>query len=187
MTSTVHKPIQPEEWFLEREYESLRDEIKETKNRLFKTLTFGVTAIPAAQFLAENYNIRLVAIALPLLVIVIALLYLSESHALMRSGRYIRLNIEPRAAGDAGWERWLVSPDEFSKRAPERYLAFSFYVLFLVYYAASAQFAVKQIAEALGPGASIMSIIAYVTVGISSVVFFLKKLLLSTTTRAEMR
>ncbi len=124
--------------FLIQQYISLREEIKETKARIFKTLVFGIIAIPAANFLAQSYHVDVVMIVLPLLVIVLSFLYLSENNAKMRCGRFIRTKIESLLEDVPGWESWLEDPGEkYQTRIVDIYLDVSFYILFFVYYVGS--------------------------------------------------
>ena len=75
--------------FLKQQYVTLREEIRETKNRIFQTMGFGLVVIPGSHFLAQSYKIDTVTLSLPVLVLVVALVYLSENNALMRCGRYM--------------------------------------------------------------------------------------------------
>jgi hypothetical protein len=79
--------------FMKQQYISLREEIKETKARIFKTLGFGLVVVPAANFVATTYQVDVLIMLMPCLIIVVALIYLSENRAKMRCGRYIRLHI----------------------------------------------------------------------------------------------
>jgi hypothetical protein len=63
--------------FLKQQYLTLRDEIKETKDRIFKTMGFGLVVVPGSHFLAEAYKVDTVTLSLPILVVVVALIYLA--------------------------------------------------------------------------------------------------------------
>ena len=131
-----------ESQFLMEEYKTLREEIRETKARIFKLVGFGIFAVPVAHFVAQTYRLDVVILSLPLLVIVVALLYLSENHALMRCGCYIRehiepkvedtigevillekgsdRSIEPKVKDTIGWETWLENG--FGRRTVDKYV-----------------------------------------------------------------
>lgn len=125
--------------FLKQEYIALREETVETKERIFKTLGFGLVVVPAFEFLAKTYDQAAPEIVLfvPLLVIVVALVYLSENNSLMRSGQYIKERIETTVVGVKGWEHWLEESSNEYARGVDKYLSYAFYMLFFVYYAAS--------------------------------------------------
>lgn len=121
------------ERFLELEFMTLRKEIEQTKERTFRIIIGGATVIPAAQFLAQVYQIAVVTVLLPFLVAIIVLVFLSENNALMRCGRYIKNEIEPKIDGVLGWETWLEQPSPL-RRAVDKYMNYSFYLLSAVYY-----------------------------------------------------
>lgn len=128
--------------FLKEEYLTLRTEIKETKGRIFKLAGLGVVAMPSAYFLAKTQDIDVLVLSLPLIICAIVLLYMSESRALMRCGKYIREKIEPNAG--IGWETWLeeVGHKEQDRRIVDKLLTIFFYFLWAVYYIASVYLAV---------------------------------------------
>ena len=171
--------------FLKIEYESLREEIKDAKDRTFKTLVLGVMAVPATQSLAKVYEIDALALALPLLVLVFALLYLAENHTIMRCGRYIRLHIEPRVPDVTGWETWLTTPDGFEKRSVDRHLKYSFYTLFGVYYAGSIFLAARFAYDSYGMVVCSIVLGIYLGLGIWFTFYLISKILISTTTTRE--
>jgi hypothetical protein len=171
--------------FLRAEYETLRLEIKEAKDRTFKTLVLGVTLVPTAQFLAHTYNIDVLTIAMPLLVLVFGLLYLAENHTMMRCGRYIREHIECRVEGILGWEHWLTTPDLFEKRSVDRLLVRAFYVLFGVYYVVAVFIASRFVALRYGFLPSFVCALVYASVGGWFSFFLVRKMLISTTTSKE--
>jgi len=90
--------------FLKAQFETLRDEIKETKARIFWILSMGVILIPAAQTVGARYELGFALLGLPIIIIVYALLYLAENHALMRCGSYIRTQVEEAVPEVIGWE-----------------------------------------------------------------------------------
>lgn len=173
------------ERFLELQYQTLREEIRETKARIFRTLAFGLTVVPAAQFIADKFEIDAVIVSMPLLVIVVSFLYLSENHALMRCGRFIRLEIEPRIPNVVGWEGWLTTPDEYEKRSVDRYLTYSFTLLYFLYFAAAVFLACRFVHSAYGLLWSALLLGCFSAVGIWFAFYFFTKMQISTTTRSE--
>jgi hypothetical protein len=171
--------------FLKYQYLTLREEIKETKARIFKTLGFGLVVVPASHFLAQSYQIDTIILAIPILVIVVALVYLAENNALMRCGRYIRLHIEPQIEGVLGWETWLETPGFFETRDVDKYLSYCFYLLFFVYFVGSiflaARFAIQQYGQIL----TSLLLGLYVAIGIWFVIYLIKHIRVSTSTRLD--
>ena len=135
--------------FMREEYVSLRDEIKETKARIFTLAGFGLVALPSAYGLAQALKIDALILSLPILICTIQLLYLSESRSLMRAGEYIKKNLEERVTGCdddecRGWEHWLEDKParEPDRRSVDKLLAIFFYLLYAFYYLASVELAV---------------------------------------------
>jgi len=176
--------MQPDK-FLELQYQSLREEIRETKARIARILVFGVTVVPAAQFLADAYKIDVVIVSMPLLVVVISFLYLSENHALMRCGRFIRLEIENRIDGVVGWENWLTTPAEYEKRSVDRFVTYSFYLLYFLYFAASVFLACRFTNENFGVLWTAVLLGCYSAIGLWFALYFFRNMQVSTTTRSE--
>jgi|ERR1700730_4829276 len=174
--------------FLKSEYETLREEIKTSKNHMFTLAVGALVGIPTAYSFAEktvaekpDTHVGLV-FSLPLLICVIMLLYLSETFAVMRAGRYIRLHIEPKIvdANDPpfkGWEHWL---EEFprpltkpSRRLVDQFLTFFFYIMFVFYYVMSATLATNSAYTQFHAVGLAVSLAVYISVGILFVAFLL--------------
>src|SRR5216684_8151501 len=171
--------------FLREQFITLRDEIKESKARIYRTMGFGIVVVPAANFLAQTYRIEVLLLSVPLLVIVVALMYLSENHALMRCGRYIRLQIEPRFHDVLGWEKWLEIPDSFQPRSVDKYVGHSFYILFFVYFAGSVFVADHYMRTEYGmlPAAVLLGL--YIAVGVWFLIYLFQNIKISTATVAD--
>ena len=170
--------------FIRQEYITLREEIKETKARLFKIMGFGIIALPSGQYVAAMYKVIVLIYILPLLIIVIALAYLAENHALMRCGNYIRFNIEDKVQGMIGWESWIETSDQKNnKRIVDQYRKASFYILFAVYYVISVSLAMTAIDEQFGLIAMIIGTALYVAIGVWFLTFLLKNIKCSSSTR----
>ena len=116
-------------------------EIKATKSRLYKTVCLGLVAIPVLTFLAEQPGIRFVGPIIPFVVLLLTILFVAEEHALMRCGRYIRLQIEPTF--ESGWEQWLESQPKL--RIMDKYLFGCFLIVFFVFYFSSVGIAIEKL------------------------------------------
>ena len=159
------------EEFLKVQYEALRQEILATQRRNFQTLGFGALSIPAASFLAKVHDIPALALAVPPLVLGIALLYLADNHGIIRCGEYIKEHIEKNLTeeGIMGWETWLEAGQEQGTRNTEHYTTYCFYLLFLLYFAAAVYMAwiymKKELIFEVAVGATIVYCIFGVVVG----------------------
>lgn len=120
--------------FLLQQFLTVREEVKETKDRMFKIMGFGLVVVPASDFVAQSSKIGTITLSLPILVLVVALMYLSENNALMRCGKYIRTVLEPQMSEAMGWESWLEVKENYGARDVDKNLARAFYLLFFVYF-----------------------------------------------------
>lgn len=171
--------------FLKSQYQTLRKEIEESKNRVFQTMGFGLVVVPGSHFLAQAYKLDIVILSLPLLVIVVALVYLSESNAIMRCGRYIKHNIEPFIPDVVGWEQWLELRSAYDTRDVDKHMSSAFYLLFFVYFAGSTFVAAKFALGEFGLLVTAMLLGAYVAIGIWFLIFLVKSRRISTTTQTD--
>jgi len=154
--------------FVELQYQTLRKEIEVTKERIFKIMTGGATVVPLAQFLALSYDLGIITLLLPFLVVIVILLFLSEMNALMRCGRYIRTEIEPlfNAKKITGWETWLESHVDIDTRKVDKYVGYSFYILTFFYYILSVFLASGYAYQAYGIIGLSISLGLYIAVSI---------------------
>ena len=129
--------------FIKEQYHALRQEIDHTKGRLFRTVWLGVVVVPVLTYLAELPDGRFVGPVIPFVVLVLSMLFLSEQHALMRCGRYIRERIEPLIEEGAGWEAWLESQPEL--RTMDKCLFGCFVIVLFVFYLVSAGMAIEAL------------------------------------------
>ncbi len=177
------------EEFVLHEYVSIREEIRDTKARIFKLAGFGIVAMPTANYLAHTYDIRVITLSLPILICTIVILFLAESRALMRCGKYIREIIEPMMADDdghvgVGWETWLQRKEkgEPDRRLVDKLVAFFFYILFLFYYSAAVYLAAGSANCSYGmPGLSIC-LGFYIGIGLIFIVALITNLKYSSST-----
>ena len=171
--------------FLREQYISLREEIKDTKDRTFKIAAIGLFILPAGQYVAKMMEAQFLLLFLPVLVISVALLYLSENHSLMRCGRYIRKYIESEIPNFVGWENWLELKDVCDPRSVDRYVAYSIYIVLGAYYIASVWVAFNHCNGTLGIVPGIVLLGFYVAIGVLFVAYLLIKVRSTTTTALE--
>jgi hypothetical protein len=171
--------------FLKCEFETLRKEIEQSKERLFKLAIGGIVGIPSAYSIAEKVNLEILIYSLPLLICTIVLLYLSETFAVMRAAGYIREVIEPNiveAAGLKGWEEWLEESGQAKRRLVDRFLTSFFYLLFVFYYVASAALAITTASTKHGTVGLASSLAILISIGILFVTFLIMNFYRATST-----
>ncbi len=170
--------------FMREQFISLRTEIEQSKAREFKVIGFGLVIVPSAHFLATVYELKLAILTIPILVIVVALLFLAENHTLMRCGAFIKKHIESNIPGAVGWETWLEEAASGDRRLVDKYLTYCLYLLYLVYYTGSVSIATEFAMQAYG--ITVMSILlgGYVAVGVWFLIFLVKSFKLATSTSA---
>lgn len=123
--------------FLQSTFETLRDEIKATKARLFWIVAMGLFGVPVIVALAVNEKLaegtsKFVSLLIPYLVLVLIIMFLSEQNALMRAGRYLKEHVEPNVDNVTGWETWLGRHDDL--RLMDKHLFACFTLVFFLYY-----------------------------------------------------
>jgi hypothetical protein len=148
---------------------------------------FGLIVVPASHFLAQSYEIDIIILSLPVLVVVVALIYLAENNALMRCGRYIKHHIEPNIDDVIGWETWLETKASWDARSVDKYLSYAFYLLFLVYFVGSVFLAGRFAVEGYGEIPAALLLGFYVAVGVWFVIYLVKNIRVSTTTEADVK
>lgn len=153
--------------FFELEYSTLRKEIETAKSNMFKLVVGGAAVIPTAQSLANTYSIGAITLALPLIVVVLVLLFLTENHSIMRAGTYILEQIEPKVEGAMGWETWLNSvKGGGGKRTVDKLLIFAFAVLAASYFMVSVVLAARYALQEFGLQGQYLVAGAYLGVGV---------------------
>lgn len=106
--------------FLEIQYTTLRKEIETSKANMFKLVVGGAAVIPTAQSLASTYSIGIITLALPLIVVVLVLLFLTENHSMMRAGTYNRqgrMMASSSVSAVAARMPWMRSSTRYARRA----------------------------------------------------------------------
>jgi hypothetical protein len=172
------------EEFLKQEFITLREEIKETKRRMFLVVVLGSLLVlvgsfvvemtgPAAKVLDGERSAPVLygslgTAAVPYVVLLLILLYVAEQNVILRAGRYVKEHIEPRIADTVGWERWLESQPGL-RRIDKAFLA-SFLVIFLIFYCVSVDVAANALANAFGEAWSVqtatLSLVPYLVGGL---------------------
>lgn len=161
--------------FLKLYYTEIRKEIRASSSRIFKLAGYGIVVVPAAHAFANAIEQPLIKMIIPILVIVVALLFLAENRALMRAGWYLRDEIEPKIKDVKGWENWLK---EEKHRKVDKRISRCFYILFLVYYAGSVFIAAQIDFENVKYADAVMKdiiIIFYILLGIGFFGFMYKE------------
>ena len=108
-------------------FKTLRQEIKETKTRIFIILMVGIIGVPLMVFVAPMGNAYAHVIA-PIVILVLLVLYLAEQTELMRAGHYIRENVEK---SDGDWEHWVAAK---GYRAAEKQFFSMFVLVCLIFF-----------------------------------------------------
>jgi hypothetical protein len=136
--------------FLNAQYVALRQELENAKQRAFYLYALGAIIVPATQQLLQYltselsknvsfgginlaFKLTVIKIVFPFLVISIIFLFLAENKGIKRCGRYIKENVEAHfntVDNVLGWETWLG----LEKNLGPQYAAFSFIILFALYY-----------------------------------------------------
>ena len=168
--------------FMLAEYQSLRTEIEKTKENIFKTISFGILGIPGMYFVSQQFDIKELILAVPIMVIVVGILYLSENHALMRCGRYIRDYIEDEVSNHLGWENWLTEKSD-KYRTVDKFLSYGFYIMFVIYYSATVIIAAKFALNKFGLIAGLATASVYIVVGSIFTFFVVKNIKTATDTK----
>jgi hypothetical protein len=168
---------------LKLQFVSLREEIKESKVRMHKTLLFGLTVAPAASIFGQIKQVEVLLLLIPLFIVIIALLYQSDGHAVMRCGTYIKNYIESEISDFTGWEEWLFENGQLKNRAVDILLLSSFYLLFFIYYV-TATFIASSTAKNFGPTAHAVVTGGYSAIGVVCAVFLAMNFRSSTQTRS---
>src|SRR5688572_4303004 len=95
--------------FMKQQFLTLRDEIRESKARIFWLLIIGMFLVLVAGYLAAEHPSAFANAAIPFLLLGLMLAFVSEQNNIARAGRYLRETVEPRIENMVGWEHWLES------------------------------------------------------------------------------
>jgi hypothetical protein len=172
------------------QYLTLRKEIEDCLQRSFQIMVGGATLIPVLVGLIGHYAATPILLTLPMMVVVVALLYLNQWNSIMRCGRYIRTKIELEIMGNDGWEAWLEAPPDAEvgavhNRFVDNYLAYAFYLLIGAYYFATSFISVTYARRAYGELAEWVTLGVYVFIGLVMGIIVLRRVPTNTTTKKE--
>ncbi len=129
--------------FMKQEYLSLRDEIRESKARIFWLLIIGIALVMAAGYLAAEYPNAFANAAIPFLLLGLMLSFISEQNNIARAGRYLREIVEPRIENLMGWEHWLETKPRL--REVDHSFVLGFSVLFLIFFCITSSLTLVQL------------------------------------------
>jgi uncharacterized membrane protein YfcA len=129
--------------FMKQQYLTLRDEIRESKARIFWLLIIGMVLVMAAGYLAAEHPSAFANAAIPFLLLGLMLSFVSEQNNISRAGRYLRETVEPRIQDLVGWEHWLESKPALREVDHQFVLGFS--VLFFIFFAITTSLTLVQI------------------------------------------
>lgn len=131
-----------ENQFLRDQYATIRREIEGIQSRLFWTVIIGILGVPTINYLTWDTDV-MIWLVQPFFMLVLIVLFLAEHHQMMRAGRFMREEIEPRLRETPSWESWLESKPEF--RLLDRHFFGCFTLIFFLYYAISMGTAIERL------------------------------------------
>ncbi len=126
---------------VKEEFNTLRDEIKATRARLFWLVGMGLFGIPILTYFASDAD-KPVMLLVPFSALVLIVGYLTEQNNMMRAARYIRERIESDGKHSLGWEAWLESRP--GQRVMERHFVACMIVILFVYYFLTVSIALRK-------------------------------------------
>jgi hypothetical protein len=129
--------------FMKQQFLTLRDEIRESKARIFWLLIIGIVLVMAAGYLAAEHPNAFANAAIPFLLLGLMLSFISEQNNIARAGRYLRETVEPQIENLKGWEHWLETKPRL--REVDHAFVLGFSVLFLVFFAISSSLTLVQL------------------------------------------
>jgi hypothetical protein len=129
--------------FMKEQYLTLRDEIRESKARIFWLLIIGMVLVMVAGYLAAEHPSAFANAAIPFLLLGLMLAFVSEQNNIARAGRYLRETVEPRIENVVGWEHWLEGKPAL--REVDHAFVLGFSVLFLVFFAITTSLTLVQL------------------------------------------
>jgi hypothetical protein len=129
--------------FMKQQYLTLRDEIRESKARIFWLLIIGMGLVLVAGYLAAEHPSAFANAAIPFLLLGLMLSFVSEQNNIARAGRYLRETVEPRIQDMMGWEHWLESKPRL--REVDHSFVLGFSTLFLIFFAITTSLTLVQL------------------------------------------
>ena len=131
------------EEFTKQQYLTLREEIRDSKTRIFWLMIIGIGLVMITGYLAAEYPSAFANTATPFLLIALMLSFVAEQNNISRAGRYIREVVEPINESIPGWEHWL----EMKKpvREVDHCFVVGFAVLFAAFFAITTSLTLRQL------------------------------------------
>jgi uncharacterized membrane protein YfcA len=130
------------EEFMKQQFNALRDEIRDSKARIFWLLIIGIVLVMISGYLAAEHPNAFANAAIPFLLLGLMLSFISEQNNIARAGRYVREAVEPHGESLVGWERWLETKPRL--REVDHAFVLGFSVLFLVFFAITSSLTLVQ-------------------------------------------
>src|SRR5258705_12505783 len=118
--------------FMKQQFLTLRDEIRDSKARIFWLLIIGIVLVMVAGYLAAEHPNAFANAAIPFLLLGLMLAFISEQNNIARAGRYLRETVEPEIENLKGWEHWLETKPRL--REVDHAFVIGFSVLFWVFF-----------------------------------------------------
>lgn len=129
--------------FVKQQFLTLRDEIRESKARIFWLLIISMALVVIAGYLAAERPNAFANAAIPFVLLGLMLSFISEQNNIARAGRYLRETVEPRIDNLMGWEHWLETKPRL--REVDHAFVLGFSVLFLIFFAIAASLSLVQL------------------------------------------
>ena len=129
--------------FMKHQYLTLREEIRDSKARIFWLLIIGMLMVMTAGYLAAEHPSAFSNAAIPFLLLGLMLSFISEQNNIARAGRYLRETVEPSIENLVGWEHWLESKPRL--REVDHSFVLGFSVLFLIFFAVTTSLTLVQL------------------------------------------
>jgi quinol-cytochrome oxidoreductase complex cytochrome b subunit len=128
--------------FMKQQFLTLRDEIRESKARIFWLLIMGIVLVILSGYLAAEHPAAFTNAAIPFILLGLMLAYVSEQNNIARAGRYLRETVEPHVENVVGWEHWLESKPQL--REVDHFFVLGFSILFLIFFAITTSLTLLQ-------------------------------------------
>ncbi|MDC0935504.1 hypothetical protein OAS39_04390 [Pirellulales bacterium] len=129
--------------FMKEQFLTLRDEIRESKSRIFWLMILGIVLVMVAGYLAAEHPSAFANAAIPFMLLGLMLSFISEQNNIARAGRYIREVVEADRPDNPGWEHWLESKQPV--REVDHCFVIGFSTLFLVFFAISTSLTLRHL------------------------------------------
>jgi len=129
--------------FVKSQFLTLRDEIRESKARIFWLMFAGMLLVVSSAYMAAEHPSAFANAATPFLILALILAYISEQNNISRAGRYLREVVEPRIKDLLCWEHWLESKHQF--REVDHAFVVGFNLIFLIFFLVTTTLTLRQL------------------------------------------